>query len=241
MSLGLMQGFPIDVLNSDKDAIDVSIQSSTNRLFHYYLMTEDKVDILLTEDIVPSLTKVTINVTPGHGFTAVLGELIVLYEQDYFLQLVVISVTSNEITVRSPVTQPFTIANCKVVRGNCNMGVNGSLAQKYFYFKPYNLVSPIDLKTAHITMLHRSLGDDGQFGDIDSLDPDKAFNIVQYNSEFKSLGSMISNQCFKHYGFKVTYIPSSPSGVYGTDMYLDLEEIYGEYLRVFTDIYCRFG
>lgn len=221
------------ITKDTKKEIDVHVQSSTNALFQYYLMSELKTDITLTAPILAD--DEVINVSSGHGFTGVAGEYLVVRSGDSFEQTAVVSVDGNAITVEMPVANGFPVES-SVIRGNYNMNVDGSGVPVEFKYSSnccgdVNAITPIDLETVVISMQHgTNVPDDGKFGGIDALE--NGFYFRKINGERVNFGNYKDNQKFKDFGAAVEYTTKAPSGTNATNIIFDLVEIFGQAVRI---------
>jgi len=212
----------------DDGSFDVNIQSQTSPLFQYFIINELKDDILLTS--VVSKDDEIINVDAGHGFTAAAGEMLILWESNRYLQMPVKSVATNAITVSHPVASAFTVAGAKVIRGNNLLNVNGSVTPVVFKMRIQDFTTPIDISKISVAMTHSAAGDDGKFGGIAALTNGIWFrkeNEIDFN-----LGNYINNQSFKSLGGEVSYTQKGPGGTEATDIFFDLEKIFGQVIRM---------
>ena len=221
------------MIGPGKKEIDTNAQSQTSPLFQYFLMDEQKTDITLTAPI--SEDDEIINVSPGHGFTAVAGEYIVVRDGDVFTQKKVISVNVNAITVDMPIANNIP-DTAEVIRGNINMNVDGSSAPVDFKYSSnccgsQNPQIPIDLGTIIITMQHgTNQPDDGRFGGITALT--KGMYFRKMNGGRVNLGNYINNQAFKDVGAEVEYTLKAPAGTNATNITFDIETIFGQVVRM---------
>lgn len=212
---------------------DVNIQSQTSPLFQYFLMDEQKTDITLTS--VVSIDDEVINVSAGHGFTAAAGEYLVIRNGDAFSQTKVISVNVNAITVEMPVASSYPLTS-EIIRGNILMNVNGSVTAVDFKYSSnccgtQSPIIPIDISTVIITMQHgTNVPDDGKFGGISALT--KGLYFRRQNGGRQNLGNYISNQDFKDVGAEVEYTQKAPAGTNGTNIFFDIENIFGQVIRM---------
>ena len=212
--------------------IDVNIQSQTSSLFQYFLMDEQKTDIILTAPVVIDTN--VVNVSSGHGFTAVSGEYMVVRNGDLFFQQKVISVASDAITVEMPIDDDFPVSGTTVIRGNINMNIDGATTPTDFkchLSTASGAQVPIDLTTIILTMQHgANVPDDGKFGGLVELTNGLYFRKV--NGNRVNLGNYKNNQKFRDLGAIVEYTSKAPSGTEGTAATLDLENIFGQVIRL---------
>lgn len=197
---------------------NIHIQDNSQPLFQYFLMQEIKTDILLTSPV--AIDDFILNVSAGHGF--IVGEFIVLWENNVFEQARVINVNVNQITIDIPSANAFSV-NAKIIRGDISMDVNGSITPIDFIFKPYNTVYLINICAAIITMQHGiNVPDDGKFGGIPQLTNGLYFR--QANGKRINLGSYKNNADFRQRGAKVDYSQKAPAGSYGTNIDFTLND-----------------
>lgn len=221
------------MIGPGKKEIDVNIQSQTSQLFQYFLLEEQKTDITLTSPI--SEDDEVINVSPGHGFTAVSGEYIVVRDGDVFTQKKVTVVNVNAITVDMPIAANIP-DTADVIRGNINMNRDGSSVPVDFKYSSNCCGSqdpqiPIDLSTIIITMQHgANVPDDGKFGGIAALT--KGMYFRKMDGGRVNLGNYINNQAFKDVGALVGYTDKAPAGTNATNIMFDIERIFGQVVRM---------
>jgi len=208
--------------------IDVNIQSQTSQLFRYFLMLEQKTDITLTSVI--TMDDEVVNVSGGHGFTAAAGEYIVIRNGDLFTQTKVIAVNSNAITVEMPIASDYPVTST-VIRGNINMNIDGDAVPTDFKFTFPGAQIPIDLSTIILTMQHgTNVPDDGKFGGLTALP--KGIYFRQINGGRVNLGNYTNNQAFKDVGAVVEYTTKAPAGTNGTNVTVEIEDIFGQVIRL---------
>lgn len=205
--------------------IETVEQSQLEPFAQYYLMREDKTDILLTSAV--SVGDSVINVSTGHGIQ--IGNYVSLFENSGYQQCVVLDVQTNAITLCVPIPIPFSTA-AKVVRGSINLAVNGSTTPQEFIFKIYGGLIPIDLAGAVITMLHAGVPDDGKFGDQEALTT--GLYLEYRNTSHRTLGNYRINSDFRDFGGLVSYPDKSPSGQYSTVITFDFIDTFTKELRV---------
>ena len=216
------------MIGPGKKEIDVNIQSQTSQLFQYFLMDEQKIDITLTSAI--SEDDEVINVSPGHGFTAIAGEYIVVRNGDVFTQTKVTAVNSDAITVEMPIASDFPDTS-NVIRGNINMNIDGNAVPTDFKFTFPGAQIPIDLSTVILTMQHgANVPDDGKFGGLAALS--KGIYFRQVNGARVNLGNYVNNQAFKDIGAVVEYTTKAPAGTNATNVMLEIESIFGQVIRL---------
>ncbi len=211
-----------------RSEVDVNIQSQTSPLFRYFLMIEQKTDITLTSIV--GLDDPVVNVSAGHGFTAVAGEYIVIRNGDIFTQSKVTGVSTNAISLAMPIGNTFPLT-ATVIRGNINMNIDGDAVPTDFKFTFPGATIPIDLSTIILTMQHgANVPDDGKFGGLAELSNGIYFR--QVNGGRVNLGNYINNQAFKDVGAVVEYTTKAPAGTNGTNVTIGIETIFGQVIRL---------
>lgn len=212
--------------------IDVNIQSQTSPLFQYLLMNEIKTDITLTAPI--EVDDEVINVSAGHGFTAASGEFMVCRNGDSFFQLKVISVSTNAITIESPVDIAYPILGTSIIRGNVNMNVDGSTTAvdfKYTFNNDALATVPVDIQSVIFSFQSGAVApDDGTFGGIAAITKGLLFRKI--NGENIGLGNYTSNQEFRDVGAIVEYTEKAPAGTYATNIRINIDQSFGQVIRL---------
>jgi hypothetical protein len=215
---------------------DVFIQDTFQPLFQYYLQVEEKTDITLTSAV--SVDDEVINLSAGHGFALSKDQLITIVEGDLFEQAFITEINvgtdPNKIRMSIPSANAFT-TNAKVIRGNKNLKVVGSVATPidalFKFYDQANTFVPIDITKVKITMAHAAVGDDGKFGGIAELS-NGGFYFRRINATRVNLGNYINNQAFKDFGAEVKYPDKGPSGTNSTEITFDMKNIFGQVLRL---------
>ena len=216
-----------------KKEIDVLIQDSTSPFVQYFLMNELKTDIALTAPV--AIGDEVVNVSAGHGFTGATGEHIVMFENNRVLQLAVKSVATNAITIAEPSTVVYTVAEAAIVRGNILMNVKGDVTPVEFKMEFRNFDIPIDFSQAIMTMQHgTNVPDDGKFGGLAALA--KGVYYHKEDGAVFSLGNYTNNQDFKDIGATIEYTDKAPAGTNGTNVTINLKEVFGQVMRIDPDI-----
>lgn len=190
-------------------------------LFQYHLIQEQKTDITLTSPV--TVDDTVINVSAGHGFTGAAGEVIVIWENNNYLQQLVTDVSTNAITISMPASRSYT-TDAAVVRGNKNMNVNGSVTPVTFQMRIQNFSVQIDISKILITMTHAAEGDDGLFGGIEELTNGVYYRRV--DGEIENFGNYKKNQDYKDSGAVVSYTAKGPDKIYSTDIAYSFLDIF---------------
>jgi hypothetical protein len=211
---------------SEDGNVKVALQSQTSPPFQYYLMREDKTDITLTSPA--SVDDTVVSVSAGHGFTAA-GEHIVIMENNAYAQERVKAVSTNDITITSPLDNPFT-TGATVIRGSIDMNVNGSVSPADFVFNLRQAEIPIDITKAIIVMRHATDGDDSKFGDLGELA--NGLNFRRNNGIIQGYGNYQSNGDFFEFGAGVEYTPKAGAGAFSTNITFNIESGFGVALRM---------
>lgn len=214
-----------------KNKIDVFINDQTNPLFQYFLVQELKTDITLTSTVAKDAE--IIPVSAGHGFTAVSGEMITIFDNNRYIQSRVVSVSTNDITVETPTAFALT-TNAVVIRGNRNINQNASVTPIEFLFQLRNYTIPIDISKIIIIATHAAAGDYSKFTGITKLINGMWFrkeNDIDFN-----LGNYQINEDFRLKGASVDFPDKAPSGTYATEIVFDMVDIFGQVMRFYPAI-----
>lgn len=210
---------------------DSVIQSSTNGTFFYIGQRVLDDTILLAESAV--IDTDTLILTTGHNFAA--GEYITLWQYSRFQQLLVVAINvdsnADKIQVSEPLTQTYGVSTTKVIRGNIDLNVDGSSAEVEFSLKMYNMVVPIDISAIVIQAFSTTVPDDGKFAGITALANGIYFQR-RGDDGIASFGNYQKNIDFKLRHFNATYTDKAPSSGYGTELVLDVEDVYKSAVRL---------
>lgn len=220
------------MIGAGRKEFDVVVQSQTNQLFQYLLLNELKTDITLTAPV--AVDDDVINVSTGHGFTAVAGEHLVLRNGDAYLQVKVKSVAVNAITIEEPVDRAYPILGTSIIRGSSFMNVNATLVAPVDFKFSFNgdLVAktPIDIQSVVLSFQSATVPDDGTFGGIEELANGLFFQ--KKNSININLGNYVNNQQFRDIGATIVYTDKAPSSEYATNIFIDIIRIFGQVIRL---------
>ena len=210
--------------------IDTNAQSQTSPVFQYFMMRELKTDIILTAPV--AADDETVDVSPSHGF--VIGDHIVIQLGDAFEQIKVVNVVADRLTVEMPIANAFPIDGTRVIRGNINLNVDGSITPVDFLYRNYdtaNSTIPIDINLVIVTMQHGSnVPDDGHFGGLVELTNGLYFR--KENLSRMNLGNYTTNQSFRDRGASVSYSAKAPAGTNGTVITFELNKIFEQVIRI---------
>jgi hypothetical protein len=202
------------------------IQNTISPLFQYTVIQELKNDIILTTPI--NINDTIINISSGHGF--VIGDMFCVWENNGFEQAEIVNVVGDTITIEIPTSSPFSL-NAKIIRGNPNLNLDGSINPIDIYFKMYNAIVPIDITAAIIQMQHGpNVPDDGKFAGIPALTNGLYFR--QVNGHNINLGNYRKNIDFKLRGFSVNYTDKAPAGGNATEIIIDIPRFFGQVIRI---------
>lgn len=150
-----------------------------------------------------------INLTAGHGVTS--GEYLSLLENNSASQFKVLNVSTNAITLDSPIDYPYTTA-AEVRRTTTAMNVNGSSTPIIFDIKP-SFRNKWHINNIVIVIEDGTEMDSAKFGGISALT--KGICIRRVNGLNDNISNIKSNGEFKARGFTVSYDEKAPSGSYG--------------------------
>lgn len=206
-------------------SLDVFIQDQDTPPFQYYLMQELKTDILLVTGT--AIDDEIIYVNAGHGFAV--GDYMSIREGAFQSQVGVTNVSSNDITLASPLSNAYT-TDAQVIRGNIEMNISGSYADQEFLMTMWG-ETPVDIQTVIVTMQHGTAGDDSKFGGITALTNGLLFSKID-DTVHQHLGNYRSNQDFTEFGADVVYTDKAGGGNHGTNVTFDVKNSYGVVIRV---------
>ena len=212
--------------------IETVEQSQVNPLGRYFLMNELKDDIVLTSDT--AIDDESVNVSAGHGFTGAEDEVICIFENNRFIQSRVVSVSTNQIFIESPLPYAFT-TEAKVIRGDIDLSKDGSSTAMDYKFALYNFSIPVDVAYLTIHMSHAADGDNSKFGGITALDLDAGFFMQLRNGYVFNFGNYTNNGDFHKAGASVEKSDKAPAGTYATEIEFDTKKIYTMEVRVHVD------
>lgn len=229
MSIGNNSNLPIDPATG---AVETAEQSSILPLFQYHFIIEEKTDISLAANT--NVDDEVLTLSESHGFTV--GKTIVIWEGSRMIQEDIVAIdvdgNPNKVKISTPLDYPFTAAGAKVVRGECNLAVNGSPTEPITaIFSPKAGPIPVDLNQVIIHIDSSTAGDDGKFGGIAALTNGMYFR--KENSETFNLGNYKRHRDFLDHFFKVEYIPSAQGqgGQDSTRITLNLKDTYTQEIR----------
>ena len=210
------------------DGIDVFVQSNTSNLFQAFLQTYAKEDITLTADA--DINDSVINVSAGHGISV--GDMLIIYNNDYFHQEEVKAVSTNAITLYSPLYLPFLSASTTIIRGSHNFAVDGTTPVTLKFGIPSINSDPIDINKAIILMSDATDGDDGTFGGVAALT--NGLFLRKENSIAFNLGTYKTNGDFRTRGAEIVYSQKAPAGAYAYNIlfYLQGQENFDQVIRI---------
>lgn len=191
---------------------DVNIQDQTTPPFKYFLMTEEKTDIVLTETAEEDTN--ILNVLADHGITS--DHWLSIWQDSSVQQVKVKSVDANEITIDRKLATDCLVATTKIVRGVVDMNVNGSSTPVTFKLKMYNAIIPVDITQARLNIVCGSEPDDALFGDLAELTNGLSSWFV--NSRRYSLGVYRTNASFRENGGDLEYTSKGGGGNYSVNI-----------------------
>jgi hypothetical protein len=210
---------------------DVHIQDQVTRTFRRYFMTEDKTDITLTNLITKGQS--VINVSSGHGFTAIDGEYLLLQNGDYSQQSKVVQVNSNAITIECPVGFNIPILGTLITRGNINVNVDGSVTPKSFFCRIGETAKATDIQRLMIVASHTNQGDLSKYMGISAIQ--NGSTLCYCNDEDFGFGTFRNNEDLIESGFCCNFVDNAPGGAYGTALELDIRNVYTSIFRLYDN------
>jgi len=152
----------------------------------------------------------TIELEPGHGFTA--GEMIEIDDGDTRqYQSRVLSVNVNTITIVNPLCFAFqTDATVKRVSHDGN--IDGSVTPVVFSMAPPPGVH-WDINILSVNMLDDTAMDDGKFGGLAAPIEGVIYRVV--NERCNNIFTAVDNGCYIRHCDWAMYSDKAPAGVYG--------------------------
>lgn len=210
-----------------RKSIDSFIQSQVEPPIQFYMQTEAQTDLKLATDV--SLNDTVLVFEAGHGCVAGEYNYITIWEDNQFSQLRIIAVDGNNVTIGIPIPKAYT-TEATIVRGSINMAVDGSVTSQKFYFRPTNIVIPLDISEIKIIMTHTADGDSDKFGGITKLT--NGFYMRRYNGYTFNYGNYRSNGDFESFGGTYKKDDKAPSGVYGTVITFPVEDVFTKEIRI---------
>lgn len=211
---------PVYVNNPDDIGDSVSTSLSTTRIpVGVAEDPTDTVDLFLvrhdasfTLSANSTIFSRTIVATAGHGIVA--GNTICLKEATYYYQGAVLNVSTNTITLDSPLDYAFTTA-CVASRGITNMNVNGSVTPQMFKVSPLGLQDGIlwHINRIIVVITDGAPMDDSLFGGIAALTNGVVLRLV--NGHSHNMFNIKSNGDWALRAYDVSYSDKAPAGSHG--------------------------
>jgi len=216
-------GVPDPVYVDNPDDIGASISTSLSAVTIPVAVAEtptDMVDAYFVREVATftlsanaTLLAATFAATAGHGITT--GMVVCFREGDRFYQGEVTNVSTNTITVDSPLDFAFTTA-CAAIRGTYNANLNGTQANPIiFRVTPVGMQAGIiwHINRIIITMTDASAMDDAMFGGLTALT--NGVLVRTTGSHVNNLFNVKSNGEFALRAYDASYASKAPSGSYG--------------------------
>jgi len=190
------------VIDDDTEPIDTYFAESLGQ----FTLSADTV----ASGITAGTLVYTFEATAGHGLVAT--DQINLVAEDRSFIAYVVNVTTNTITVDTPIDYVFEAATAIGLIINTNMAVVGSLAAPRI-FKVQAGVTPVFFRRFIMTITDGSSMDDGKFGGIPALTNGIVLRIV--NGFQKSIINVKTNSDLRQWAYDLQYTDKAPAGVYG--------------------------
>jgi len=204
---------------------DVWIQDQITGYFHRYFMTEEKTDIILTT--AASKGDKIISVSSDHGITS--EDCLLIVNGNYTQQVIVVSVSNDDITINYAIGKDLSIADTTIIRGSIEMNIDASGTPVTFYCRPYVNI-PVDILHIHIFFTDNLEGDDSKYGGIGALT--NGSYCRQEDGDHCNLGLYKSNRDFIEHGAISKYTNKAGGGNYTMDFAFNTKEPYGIVLRL---------
>ena len=220
-----MQVKPVYVTN---DSQDVNIQDYTGEAFSFFL-TKTLSQPILTSDITQN--DLVINVDSTTNCTVF--KAVDIYDDNYYWQGLVKSVTANTITLTSMVDKNFSTTNTVVKCGEWDLSTSdGSITPEVFYITPPTNSSWHIISTV-FNCLDNTDMDSAKFCGGPALTNGISGSVTDGYS--KDLFLIYNNNGFVLRGFNLNYITKAPAGVYGLNAKLLFRENYGAVIELNGD------
>lgn len=178
-------------------------------------------DVFLTSNT--TVGQQVITVEPGHNIVA--GDYLEFYDRLHFLQIEVVSVNVNDITLNTPLDNTYGPGTTTVKRVTIDINIDGSVTEKLFCFCGYDPSWRQFLSIRGI-ITHTAVGDDGVFGDLPALT-----NGIYIGSERQVTpnlrkithlwSGLKTNGDIRIRATDFDYSDRAPSGTYGTHFHVD--------------------
>jgi len=187
---------PIAIQDQHTDIVDLQL---CNKIADIELSTQ------------PDIDQNVVSLVAGHGVVA--GNVICFKSGIHFYQGIAIAVSTNDITLDSPLDFSFPVGS-EAFRSVSNMAVNGSVTPVIFKVSP-PASTKWDLCRVIITMTDDLAMDDGKFGGISAIS--KGVVIRKKNASYKNIFNAKTNGDFRSRSFDVQYLDATlgPGGLYG--------------------------
>ncbi len=216
--------------NGSPQATDVIIQSQVEPVFRYFMINEIKADITLTSPISEGDT--VISVSSGHGFQGVgvsPGELLTIWNTHRYMQVEVLSVATDDLTIAAPAAAGFAISNSIVIRGNKNLAVNGSVTPVMYQLNMHSSIVPVDISHVGIHIKSAAAMDENTFGGITAIT--NGVYMRREGSLVYNFGNYKKNSDFRDAGADIEYPDKAPAGTYAISAMFDLKKVYTKEVR----------
>lgn len=154
----------------------------------------------------------TFEATGGHGI--VVGNELLLLDviADRALQLVVVGVATNTITIDRPIDHVFPSSTTLGRIVTSDMSILGSLVSpQIFTFRAGT--APVDITRLMLEMIDDTSMDDGKFGGIAALTNGLVLRL--YNGRHKTIFNFKTNGDIKEFCYDVSYADKAPAGQFG--------------------------
>lgn len=216
----------VNVASTNGAYCDVYIQDSDSKIIDFYFKRQLGLTTLASNATINSYT---IELAEGHGVTN--GEYLSFLEDNNATQSKVINVSTNTITLDSPIDYAYT-TNALVRRTTIDMNVDGSSTPVIF-----NIVPAFNNKW-HINNINMSIEDNATmdtslFGGLPALSKGVLIRIV--DGATHNITSIKSNGEFEVRGFDVKYSDKAPSGYYGLHVTKSFNSQIGNGSAIYLD------
>lgn len=213
------------VVNLPIDAygVETSIQDYNGRTVSFFLTKELQLTNL-SMDV--SINSKIVNVTDSTG--CLVQDAIDIYDNTNYFQGIITEVSGNRINFNPSLDVDFS-SGSNVKCGEWNMNVDGSTTMQRFYINPPKKRA-WDIESLAIQFKDNSDWDINTFGSRSALE--NGFVLLTEDGFNQKLFLIYNNGGFALRGGSVQNFQKAPAGLYGFNVNIDIEDVYGSVLAI---------
>jgi len=210
------------------DNVDVSIQDYTGEAFSFFLTMVES-----TPELESNITINDMIINVNNTINCNAFDAINIYDDESYFQSLILSVTSNTITINSQADRNFSVSNTIIECAEWDLSTSdGSITPELFGIRPpmnrsWHVISTI------FNCLDNVVMDSGKFCGGSALTNGISGRVS--DGYIKDLFLIYNNNGFKLRGFDLDYIDKAPAGVYGLNAELIFKEKYGAVVELNGD------